>query len=45
MNMLYIKFQKKSRNFICKLADIRDFAKIEEIIKYYKPDIIFHRVH
>ena len=29
-------------NFICKLADIRDFAKIEEIIKYYKPDIIFH---
>ena len=27
---------------ICKLADIRDCAKVEEIISEYKPDIIFH---
>ena len=27
---------------ICKLADIRDSLKMEEIISEYKPDIIFH---
>ena len=29
-------------SYICKLADIRDSLKMEEIIKEYKPDIIFH---
>ena len=28
--------------FICKLADIRDTVRMEEIIKNHKPDIIFH---
>ena len=36
-----ISTQIKGSN-ICKLADIRDSLKIEEIIKEYKPDIIFH---
>jgi len=29
-------------SFICKLADVRDSLKVEEIIKEFKPDIIFH---
>ena len=29
-------------SFICKLADVRDYLKVEEIIKEFKPDIIFH---
>jgi len=29
-------------SFICKLADVRDSFKVEEIIKEFKPDIIFH---
>ena len=29
-------------SFICRLADIRDTIRIEEIIKDHKPDIIFH---
>ena len=31
-----------SGNFITKLADVRDYTKMEEIIKEFKPDIIFH---
>ena len=29
-------------SFICKLVDVRDYLKVEEIIKEFKPDIIFH---
>ncbi len=31
-----------SGKFITKLADVRDYTKMEEIIKEFKPDIIFH---
>ena len=43
MNMLCIKFPQKLKGpIVCKLADIRDYFKVEEIIKEFKPDIIFH---
>ena len=35
----YLKFSKKLKN---NFVDIRDFAKIKNIIKKSKPDFIFH---
>ena len=39
---LYKISSELNGNFISKLADIRDSIKMEEIIKTFKPDIIFH---
>ena len=39
---LYKISSELNGKFVNKLADIRDYAKMEEIIKQFKPDIIFH---
>ena len=39
---LYKISSELNGKFVNKLADIRDYAKVEEIIKQFKPDIIFH---
>ena len=39
---LYKISSELNGKFVTKLADIRDYAKIEEILKQFKPDIIFH---
>ena len=39
---LYKISSELNGKFLNKLADIRDYAKMEEIIKQFKPDIIFH---
>ena len=39
---LYKISSELNGKFVAKLADIRDYAKMEEIIKQFKPDIIFH---
>ena len=39
---LYKISSELNGKFVTKLADIRDYAKMEEIIKQFKPDIIFH---
>ena len=39
---LYKISSELNGKFVTKLADIRDDAKMEEIIKQFKPDIIFH---
>ena len=39
---LYKISYELSGNFVTKLADVRDTVKVEEIIKNFKPDIIFH---
>ena len=39
---LYKISSELNGKFVAKLADIKDYAKMEEIIKQFKPDIIFH---
>ena len=39
---LYKISSEIKESYICKLADVRDSLKVEEIIKEFKPDIIFH---